>query len=83
MEEQLKLVHNLIDVADCPNRRISATLLRYKPENPESSYAQVRLFELKKVEEKFEQIVYVNYKLDELVYLLDVMNSVYHRVIAI
>ena len=74
MEEQLKLVQNVIDVADRPNRRICVTQLRYKVENPEISYAQVRLFGRKKEEEKFQQIDYVNYRLDEFVYLLDVMN---------
>ena len=82
MEEQLKLVQKVIDVVDCPNRRICVTLLRYKVENPETSYAQVRLFERRKEEEKFQQIVHVNYKLDEFVYLFDVMNSVYDKVIA-
>ena len=82
MEEQLKLVQEVIDVVDCPNRRICVTLLRYKADNPEASYAQVRLFGRKKEEDKFQQIVYVNYKLDEFVYLLDVMNSVYDKVIA-
>ena len=82
MEEQLKLVHKLIDVVVCPNRRICVTLLRYKVDNPETSYAQVRLFGRKKEQEKFQQIVYVNYRLDEFVYLLDVMNSVYDKVIA-
>ena len=81
MEEQLKLVHKVIDVVDRPNRKICVTLLRYKADNPETSYAQVRLFGRKKEEEKFQQIVYVNYKLDEFVYLLDVMNSVYDKVI--
>ena len=82
MEEQLKLVHKVIDVVDRPNRRICVTLLRYNVDNPETSYAQVRLFGRKKEEEKFQQIVYVNYRLDETVYLLDVMNSVYDKVIA-
>ena len=36
MEEQLKLVHKVIDVFDCPNIRISVSLLRYKVENPET-----------------------------------------------
>ena len=67
MEEQLKLVQKVIDVVDRPNRRICVTLLRYKVDNPETSYAQVRLFGRKKEEEKFQQIVYVNYRLDELV----------------
>ena len=82
MEEQLKLVHKVIDVVDRPNRRICVTLLRYKVDNPETSYAQVRLFGRKKEGEKNQQIVYVNNRLDDFVYLLDVMNSVYDKVIA-
>ena len=82
MDEQLKLVHKVIDVVDRPNRRICVTLLRYKVDNPETSYAQVRLFGRKKKEEKFQKNVYVNYRLDEFLYLLDVMNSVYDKVIA-
>ena len=82
MEEQLKLVHKVTDVVDRTNRRICVTLLRYEVDNPETSYAQVRLFGRKKEEEKFEQIVYVNYRLDEFLYLLDVMISVYDKVIA-
>ena len=82
MEEQLKLVHNVIDVVDCPNRRICLTLLRYKVDNPDTSYAQVRLFGWKE-EEKFQQIVYVNNKFDESEYFLDVMNSVYDKVIVV
>ena len=82
MEEQLKLVHKLIDIVDCPKRRVCVTLLQYKANNPDTSYAQVCLFGRKKEEEKFQQIVYVNYRLDEFVYLHDVMNSVYDKVIA-
>ena len=50
MEEKLKLVHKVIDVVDCPNRRICVTLLRYKVDNPATFYAQVRLFGRKKEE---------------------------------
>ena len=82
MEEQLKLVHKVIDVVDCPNRKICVTLLRYKADNPDTSHAQVRLLGRKTEEEKFQQIVYVNYRLDEFIYLLDVMNSVYDKVSA-
>ena len=82
MEEQLKLVHKMIDVVDRPNRRICVILLRYKVDNPETSYAQVRLFGRKNEEEKNQQIVYVNYRVDEFVHLPDVMNSVYDKVIA-
>ena len=67
MEDQLKLVHKVIDVVDRPNRKICVTLLRYKVDNPDTSYAQVRLFGRKNEEEKFQQIVYVNYKLDEYI----------------
>ena len=82
MEEQLKLVHKVIDVVDRPNRWICVTLLRYKVNNPETSNAQVRLFGRKKQEENFQQIVYVNYKFEEFIYLLDVMNSLSDKVIA-
>ena len=81
MEEQLKLVDKVIDVVDRPNRRICVTLLRYKADNPETFYAQVRLFGWKKGE-KFQQIVYVNYKHDDFVYLLDLVNSVYDKLVA-
>ena len=82
MEEQLKLVYKVIEVVDRPNRRICVTLLWYKADNPESFYAQVRLFGRKMQEEEFQQVANVNYKLDEFVYLLDLMNSVYDKVIA-
>ena len=50
-------------------------------DKPESSYAQVRFFARRKQDEKFQQIVNVNYKLEEFIFLLDVMNSVYDDVI--
>ena len=81
MDEQLKLAHKLVDVVDRTNRKICVTLLRYNVEKPESPYAQLRLFARKKEDEKFQQVVYVNYKLEEFIYLLDVMNSVYDKVI--
>ena len=82
LEEQLKLVHKVIDVVVRPRRRICVTLLRYKLDNSDTSFAQIRLFGRRKEEEKFRQIVYVNHKLDEFVYLLDVLNSVNDKVIA-
>ena len=54
MEEQLKLVHQVIDVVDSPNRKICVTLRRYKPDNPDTSYAQVRQFGRKTEEENFQ-----------------------------
>ena len=83
MDAQLKQAHNVVDVVDRANRKICVTLLRYKGEKPESSYVQVRPFARKKVDEKFQQVVYVIYKLEEVIYLLDVVNSVYDKVIII
>ena len=82
MEEQPRLVHKVIVVVDRSIGRIYVTLLRYKVDKPETFYVQVRLFRGKKGEEKFLQTVYVNYKLNDFVYLLAVMNSVYDKVIA-
>ena len=81
MDEQLKLAHKVADVVDRANRKICVTLLRYNVDKPESSYAQFRLFARKKEDEKFQQVVYVNYKLEEFIYLLDVLNSVYDKVL--
>ena len=55
-------------------------MLRYNVESPETSYVQTRLCGRRKEEEKFKQNVYVNYKLDEFSYLLDVMDYVYDKV---
>ena len=82
MEDQLKLTQKVVEVVDRLHRKICVTMLHYDVEKPETSYVQVRLFARRKDEEKFNQVVYVNYTLDEFVYLLDVMNSVYDKVIA-
>ena len=63
MDEQLNLAHKVVDVVDRTNRMICVSLLRYNVDNPESSYAQVRLFARKKEDEKFQQVVHVNYNL--------------------
>ena len=76
MEDQLKLTHKVVEVVDQPDSKICVTMLRYNVEKPETSYVQVRLFCRKKDEEKFNQIVYVNYKLEKFIYLLDVIKSV-------
>ena len=77
MDEQLKLAHKVVDVVDRANRKICMTLLRCNVDNSQSSYAQVRLFARKNEDEKFQQVVYANYKLEKFIYLLDAMNSVY------
>ena len=83
MEEQLKLTHKVLKVVDRPHRKICVTMLRYNLEKAEISKVQVRLFGRQKEEEKFNQVVYVNYTLDEHFYILDVLNSVNDKVIAI
>ena len=81
MDEQLKLAHNVFDIVDRANRKICVTLLRYNVDKPESSYAQIRLFTRKNEDEKKQQVVYVSYRNEKFIYLLDVMNSVYDKVI--
>ena len=78
-DEQLRLAHNVVDVVDRINRKLCMPLLPYFVDKPESSYAQVRLFPRKREDEKFQQIVQVNYKLEEINYLLDVMKSAYNK----
>ena len=81
MDEQLKLAHKVVDVVDRTNGKICVTLLRYNVDKPESSFAQVPLIARKNKDEKFQQVVFVNFKLEEFIYLLTVMNSVYDKVI--
>ena len=60
----------VVDVVDRANRLTSETLLRHSVDKPESSYAPVWLL-ARKSDEKFQKIVYVNYKLEKLsIYLM-------------
>ena len=77
---QFKPAHKVVDVVDWANRKICVTLLWYNVDKSESSYAQFQLFARKKPDEKFQQIVFVNYKLQEFICQLDAMNSVYDKV---
>ena len=81
MDEQLNLAQKVVDVVDRANRKDCGTLLTYNVYKLETFYAQVRLFARKKEDEKFQKVVYVKYKIEEFVYLLGVMNSVYIKVI--
>ena len=74
-DEQLRLAHKLVNVVDRANKEIFVTLLRYNVDKPETSYAQVQLFPRKKEGKKFQQVVYVNYKREKIIYLLDDVNS--------
>ena len=80
MDEQLKLAHKVVDVVDRANEKICMTLLRYNVDEPESSYAEVRSIARKKADEKFQQTLYVIYKFEEIIYLIDVVNSLYDKV---
>ena len=81
MDEQIELANKVVDVVNRANRKICVTLLPYNVDKSESSYAQVRLFARRKEDEKIQQVVYVNYKLEEFIYILDLMNSVSEKVI--
>ena len=82
IDEQLKLALKVVGVVARTNRKMCVPLLRYDMDKPESSFAQVELFARKEEDEKFQQVVYVIYKHEEFIYLLDVMNSVSDKVIS-
>ena len=77
-DEHFKLAHKLVDVVDRANSKSWVTLLRYNVEKPHSSCAQVQLFARNKDDEKFQQTVYVVFKPEEFIYLLDLLNSVFY-----
>ena len=81
MDEHLKLAHKVVELVDRANRKICVTLLRYNVDKPESSYAQVQLFPRKMDDEKFQQVVCGKYNFEDFFYILDVMNSVYDKII--
>ena len=67
MDEQLKLDFGVVDVLNCPNRKISVTMLRYNVDKHEGLYAQFRFLVKKQEEDKRQQIVYVKYTLDKFI----------------
>ena len=81
MDEELKLVNKVVDVADRANRKNCVTLLPYNVDNPESCSPQIRVFARKKEDEKLQPIVHVNCTLEDFVYLHHVLSSVYDKVI--
>ena len=78
---QLNRAHKVTNVMNLSNRNNCVTLLHYNADKPDNSYAQVRLIARKKEDEKFQQVVSVNYKLEEFIYLLDIMISVYDKIV--
>ena len=81
MDEKHTLAHKVVGIVERANRRICVTLLLYNMDKLEGFYAQVRLFAKKKEDENLQQVVYVICKLEEFIYLLDVMHSVYVTVL--
>ena len=65
MDEQIKLVHKVVDVVYRANKKIDVTLLQNNVDKLENSYAQERGFARMNEGEKFQQFVYVKYKLRE------------------
>ena len=63
MDEQLKLAHKLVDVVEGVNRKPCVTLLRYSVNKSESFSARIQFSSRNQEYEKFQQIVYVKYKL--------------------
>ena len=51
-------------------------MLRYNMHKAENSFAKVQFFPRKEEEAKFQQFVHTSYEHDELIYLLDKLNSV-------
>ena len=83
MDEQLKLALQVVDVSDRPYFMNCVTLLRFKMNKPQSSYAQIGIFAREKEDEKFQQVVHVISKLEDIIDLLDVINPVFRNVSAI
>ena len=73
-DEKFKPAHKVIDAVVQANKKICVNLLRYNMENTEISYAQLRIFAEKKEQEKFQQIVFVNYEFEKFIYILDCKN---------
>ena len=82
MVERIKLTHKVVDVMDLLHRKLCVTAAVHV-DKPESPYATVRVLagkKGKKENEKFQQTVHKNYKLEEFIFLLDVLNFVYNKV---
>ena len=61
MDEQLKPARKVAEVMDRADTKICVTMLRYNVDKRDSSDTQVRIFARKTEDEKFQQVVYVNF----------------------
>ena len=82
LDEQLKHVQKAIPIVDRPKKKINATMKKNCMDEPESTYVQLRLFKRYSEHDKFQQLVFVNYKYDEFLYLLDVITSISDQVLS-
>ena len=76
LDEQLKHVQKAITIVDRPKRKIFPTMKKYCMDKPESTYVQLRLFTRNSEHDKFQQPIFVNYKYDEFLYLLEDITSI-------
>ena len=82
LDEQLKNVQKAITTVDRPKRKIIASMKKYSMDKPERTYMRLRLFTRKSQHDKFQQLVFVNDKYDESLYLLDVITSISDQVLS-
>ena len=82
LDEQLKHVQKAITIVDRPKRKIFATMKKYCMDKPESTYVQLRLFTRNSELDKFQLLVFVNYKYDGFLFLLDVITSISDQVLS-
>ena len=82
LDEELKHVQKAITIVDRPKNKVVATMKKYCTEKPESTYVQLRLFTRNSKLDKFQQLVFVNYKYDEFLCLLDAITSISVQVLS-
>ena len=82
LDEQLKHVQKAITIVDGRKRKIFASMKKYFIDKPESTYVQLRHFTRNSEHDKFQQLVFVNYKYDDFLCLLDVITSISDQVLS-
>ena len=80
--EQLKYIQKSITTVDRPKRKVFATMKKYCMDKPESRYVQLRVFTRNSEHDHNQQLVFVNYKYDEFLYLLNVTTSTSDQVLS-
>ena len=83
MDEQDKLAHKAVEVSGSSKQKNLCDSALVKFRQARDFMAHVGFSARNKENEKFQQVVHVNYIVDEFIYLLDVMNSVYDKLITV